>query len=405
MRIDQTIYLDHHATTPVDRKVLDKMLPFFGEDFANPHSSDHAFGWSAMRAVEDAARQVARLLGIDSDEVVFTSGATEANNLALLGLESSPLARERRGILIGAIDHKSVLATARILAQHGFAIEYVRVDSDGQIDLADLEQKLQHSTLAVSVGLVNSEIGAIQNISAIAELARNRGVLVHCDAAQAPCAMDMNSIADCADLISLSAHKLYGPKGIGALYIRRDVQDLIKPQIHGGGQQRNLRSGTLPVPLCIGFGAAAALLTGAEARDERQRIAALRDLFVDELHRLPWPTFINGGAPRHPGNANVRFSGLAAEDILAATQPYLAASTGSACTSGITEPSHVLRAIGLSADDALSSIRFCIGRFTTTADVIEAVRMIGEAIDKLRHIATVPTETHNFANARLHDNG
>jgi cysteine desulfurase len=393
MRIGKTIYLDHHATTPVDSKVLDKMLPFFGDAFANPHSTDHVLGWSMMRAVENAASQVGALLGADADEIIFTSGATEANNLALLGFEHSALSQKRRGILIGAADHKCALAIGRELAHRGFTVEHVRVDAEGLIDLAHLEHKVCDDTLIVSIGLVNSEIGTIQNLPAIAALVHAKGALLHWDAAQAPCALDMAGISDFADLVSLSAHKMYGPKGIGALYVRRDLQDLIKPHVHGGGQQRNMRSGTLPVPLCVGFGAAAALLIGDQGRDERQRVGALRDLLVDELKRLNWTIQINGGPARHPGNANIRFYGLTAADILAAVQPHLAASSGSACTSGVEEPSHVLRAIGLNTDEAASSIRFCIGRFTTAADVVEAAQVIGKAVDKLQHIADIPAES------------
>lgn len=384
MRIGNTIYMDYNSTTPVDSRVLEKMLPFFEGAFANPHSTDHALGWAAMSAVQDSAAQVARLLDVDPDEIIFTSGATEANNLALLGLEHSANTQVRHGVLMGATDHKSTLSVGRVLVQHGLTMDLVRINADGQIDLEDLQQKLHPGVLVLSMGLVNSEIGSIQNLSEIAALAHRQGVLVHCDAAQAPCAMNMASVARWADMISLSAHKIYGPKGIGALYVRRDIQSLIQPLIHGGGQQHNLRSGTLPTALCVGFGAAAELLTDDCAVHERTRVAELRDVFVNELRKLPWRVTFNGGhIARHPGNANVCFAGFVAQDILGAIQPRLAASTGSACVSGTPEPSHVLRAIGITGDEAAASIRFCVGRFTTHDQVLDAAAMLAETLAQL----------------------
>jgi len=384
MRICNTIYLDHHATTPVDDRVLAKMLPYFSESFGNANSVDHALGWAAARATEEAASQVARLIRCDPEEIVFTSGATESNNLALIGLAERPRARTRRHILIGETDHKSALATGHFLKQRGFAVTHLRVDSAGFFDGEQLRGALHDGVLAVSVGLVNSEIGTIQNLLEISAAARQCGALLHADGAQAPCAVDMDGVSEWADLLSLSAHKIYGPKGIGALYMRRDVQDFIAPVIHGGGQQGNLRSGTLPTPLCVGFGAAAALLTGPEASAERDRTARLRDLFLKELEKLPWPVMLNGGVVlRHPGNANVRFPGFPAEDLLAALQPRLAASTDSACTSGVAEPSHVLRAIGLTKDEAACSLRFCAGRYTTEADIRDAAALIAAELEEM----------------------
>jgi cysteine desulfurase len=384
MRIGNTIYLDHHATTPVDPRVLAKMAPHFNESFGNANSVDHVLGWAAARVIEEAATQVAGLIRCDADEIIFTSGATEANNLALIGLSGSSLARTRRRVLLGSTDHKSVLATGRFLEERGFIVAQLRVDPEGLFDFEQLREELKDGALVVSISLVNSEIGTIQNLQDISTMARQHGALVHCDAAQAPCAMNMHEVAEQADLVSLSAHKIYGPKGIGALYIRRDIQRLIAPIIHGGGQQRNLRSGTLPTPLCVGFGAAAALLTGPEADKERDRIRRLRDLFLKELGKLSWPISLNGSAcSRHPGNANIQFQGSSAEDLLAALQPQLAASTASACTSGILEPSHVLRGIGLSEDQAASSVRFCIGRYTTDTEIRDAVVLISEGLEEM----------------------
>ena len=286
--------------------------------------------------------------------------------------------------LLGSTDHKSALAAGRFLKEHGFSITYLRVDSGGFFDLEQLREELQDDVLVVSISLVNSEIGTIQDLQEISALARQHGTLVHCDAAQAPCSMNMGSVTEQADLVSLSAHKIYGPKGMGALYIRRNIQGLIAPMLHGGGQQRNLRSGTLPTPLCVGFGAAAALLIGPEADEERYRIGRLRDLFLKELGKLSWPLRLNGSAAsRHPGNANVQFPGFSAEDLLASMQPRLAASTASACTSGIAEPSHVLRAIGLTDDQAAASLRFCIGRYTTETDIADALALIAEALEQM----------------------
>jgi cysteine desulfurase len=238
--------------------------------------------------------------------------------------------------------------------------------------------------LVVSVSIVNSEIGTIQDISRLSMLARDRGVYLHVDAAQAPCAMDTAELAARADLISLSGHKIYGPKGIGVLYVRRDIQQNLTPVIRGGGQQNNLRSGTVPVPLCVGFATAADILL-RQGREERSRLAGLRDELLGLLQALPYPVRLNGpSTERHPGNLNVRFEGFAADDVLAVMQPRLAASTGSACTSGIPEPSYVLRAIGLSHDQAASSIRFCVGRDTTRQDVQDAGTLIAEALQKLQ---------------------
>jgi cysteine desulfurase len=361
------------------------MSPYFGEAFGNPHSADHALGWESARAVDDSAAAVASWLGVDADEIVFTSGATEANNLALLGLGRRAPDGRRRRILCSAIEHKSVLAAARALRDSlGFEFDLVPVDGEGRVILDELRARLRDDVLLVSVMLVNNEIGTIQNIAAIAEAVASVGATLHCDAAQAPCAVDLLPAAQHVDLMSLSAHKMHGPKGIGALFIRRELQDRIEPLIYGGGQQRNLRSGTTPTPLCVGMAAASKLLCGEAARQERSAISALRDKFLDGLRRLEFPIALNGPlVDRHPGNANVRFDGFSAQDILGTLQPFVAASTGSACTSGIPEPSHVLRAIGLSEDEASSSIRFAVGRGTTEADIDEAVSHVAKALQSL----------------------
>ena len=383
--LPKTIYADYQATTPVDPRVSEQMAPHWSEAFGNPHSNDHVIGWRAADAVREATASVGSLIGADSDEVVFTSGATEANNLALLGL-ARRAPSDRRRILVSAIEHKCVLAAARSLAEReGFAIETIPVYGEGFVDLEALEAMVDETVLAVSVMAVNNEVGTIQNVEAISKALLPYGVLFHCDAAQAPCAMDMTSLAFHADLISLSGHKVYGPKGIGALYIRRDVQDRIEPIIYGGGQQAGLRSGTVPTPLCVGMAAAVDILRLPEGPEERKRVGEQRDLFVRLLQESIPSVMINGptGEHRHPGNANLRLNGLAAQDILSSLQPHLAASTGAACTSGIPEPSHVLSALGLSPLEAESSIRFSFGRFTTDAEIHEAAHLVSETLKSL----------------------
>ena len=378
----RTIYADYQATTPVDPRVAEQMAPHWSEAFGNPHSNDHVIGWRAADAVRESASSVAGLIGADPDEVVFTSGATEANNLALLGLgRRAP--SDRRRIFVSAIEHKCVLAAARSLAEReGLSIEAIPVDGEGLVDLEALESMVDDTVLAVSVMAVNNEIGTIQDIEGISKVLVPHGVLFHCDAAQGPCAMDMTSLAFHADLISLSGHKMYGPKGIGALYIRRELQARIEPIIYGGGQQDGLRSGTVPTPLCVGMAAAVDILRSPEGPQERKRVAAQRDAFVRLLQESIPSVASNGptGERRHPGNANLRFDSLVAQDILGSLQPHLAASTGAACTSSIPEPSHVLSALGLSAVEAESSIRFSFGRFTTDAEIEEAAHLIKESI-------------------------
>ena len=363
------------------------MLPYFRESFGNPHSADHTLGWKSSLAVEQAAAQVAALIGADPDEIIFTSGATEANNMALLGLARRvrALSRRRRFIL-SEIEHKCVLASGRaIFDQYGLPVEHLPVDREGRVLLASPEHALNDDVLAVSIMAVNNEIGTIQDIQKISELVRKAGAIFHCDAAQAPISMDLREIAEHVDMLSLSAHKIYGPKGIGALYIRRELQDRLEPLIYGGGQQKGLRSGTVPTALCVGMGAAAELLSGNEAGQKRTLLSKRRDCFLEKLSGLPWSIRLNGptGEFRHPGNANICFEGFFAQDILQVLQPQLAASTGSACTSGIPEPSHVLKAIGLSPEDAEASIRFSLGFDTTDEDIDEAVNIIANALNKL----------------------
>lgn len=381
MRDGEIIYADYQATTPVDPRVVERMAPYWNEAFGNPHSSDHAVGWRADKAVKEAADSVAALIGADADEIFFTSGATESNNLALFGLaRRAPPGRNR--ILVSAIEHKCVLAASRALAaREGFVVETIPVDRDGFVDSADVEARLDDDVLVVSVMAVNNEIGTIQDIPRLAAVLAARGVIFHCDAAQAPCAMNVGDLARHADLVSLSGHKVYGPQGIGVLYVRRDLQGRVEPLLHGGGQQNGLRSGTVPLPLCVGIGAAAGFLGDPDAAWERRRVARQRDRFVDVLRDAGTPVSINGPAAlrRHPGNVNFSLEGIDARDVLGALQPRMAVSTGSACTSGIPEPSHVLAAIGLPAALNDASIRVSFGRFTTDEEVESAADLVARA--------------------------
>ena len=386
MRIGNTIYLDHQATTPIDGRVLAKMARYHSESFGNPHSSDHRLGWESAQAVESSTASIAALIGVDADEIIFTSGATESNNLALLGLARRAADGKRRRVLVSAIEHKCVLAAGRALEEQlGFSVEQIPVDDQGFVEIPALEAALDDDVLAVSIMVVNNEIGTIQDIRSLSKLIRSHGCVFHCDAAQAPVAMNMNSIGYYVDILSLSGHKMYGPKGIGAAYIARNIRDRIEPLIYGGGQQNGLRSGTLPTPLCVGMGKAANLLASDDAEERRAQLRSRRDAFVEKLMSLPWPIALNGptGQARHPGNANIRFTDFSAHDILGALQPRVAASTGSACTSGIPEPSHVLRAIGLTGEDAEASIRFSLGFDTSGEDIEEAVAQIESVLKRL----------------------
>ena len=384
MRINDIVYLDYQASSPVDPEVMAAMEPFFRVDVGNPHSVDHAAGWAAQRAIDTASAVIAKLIGADADEIVFTSGATEANNFAMLGFAArAPI--NRRRLLVSAIEHKCVLTAGRAAAsRYGLTLETIPVSTDGVVDLDTFAALIDDDVLSVAVMAVNNEIGTIQPLNQIGRLCAENGVIFHCDAAQAPLAMRLDVHELNIGSLSLSAHKIYGPKGIGVAFLRRDLQNQIEPLVYGGGQQRNLRSGTLPTPLCVGFGAAVSLLQGNDWKAESERIRTMRDQLEAKLCALGTFVKVNAaGVARHPGNLNIRFEGYDAEDILAAVQPNLAASTGSACTSGIPEPSHVLRAIALSAAQADASIRFSLGRFTVEDDIEIATRLVHDALSQI----------------------
>lgn len=384
--LSESLYFDYQAATPADPQVLEAMAPYWRDSFGNPHSSEHSVGWSASETVETSKKAVSKLVGADPDEIVFTSGATEANNLALLGLAHGLAEKTgRKRILISAIEHKCVLSITQTLSQRdGFIVETIPVDEFGCVNLEHLEQLISGDVLLCSIILVNNEIGTIQNLREIKNICEKFDVLLHSDAAQAPVAINLPDIAQEADLISLSGHKMYGPMGIGALYVRREVKQNIKPIIYGGGQQDNLRSGTLPLPLCVGMGKAATLWLGEQAEKTRASLRSRRDLLASKVIKEIPEAKLNGPPleERHPCNINFRFEGFSGQDILGMLQPNLAASTGSACASGVPEPSRILRAIGLSETEADSSIRFSVGNPTTEQHIEAAVDLLAAALKR-----------------------
>mgnify|MGYP000063288026 CR=1 FL=1 len=386
MRIFNSIYADYQASTPVNSTVLEKMLPYYQEDFANPHSSAHSLGWRSAAAIDQATSSVAQMIGADQDEITFTSGATEANNLAILGLGRHNLNGKRKKILISSIEHKCSLEAVNALRdKSNYVIEEIPVDNDGFVDLDYLEKSMSDDVLLVSVGIVNGEIGTIQPLGEVSGMAQRHGVLLHCDAAQGPAAHAVNDIVEFADLVSLSAHKFYGPKGVGALYVRRGLNSQIEPLIFGGGQQNGLRSGTLPTPLVVGMGVASDIAAQSKTLIQIEELRQTRNRFIGLLKKKIESVSVNGPSlqSRHPGNANICFHDRDARQLLAMMQPRVAASMGSACSSGIIEPSYVLRAIGLGKDEANSSIRFSFGYGTTTEDVDDIVDIIAETLAQL----------------------
>jgi cysteine desulfurase len=383
------IYLDNQATTPIDPRVLEAMLPYFTEHFGNPHSESHVYGRNAMAAIEAARAEVARLVNADPREIVFTSGATEANNLALKGAAHFARAHQSAGrlapdhIVVLETEHKCVLESAAALARDGFAVTYLPVEPSGLVSPDRLEAALSDRTLLVSVMAAHNEIGVIQPLAELGALCRSRGVLFHTDAAQAFGKIVLDVEAMKIDLMSISGHKIYGPKGVGALYVRRRPRVRLLPLIDGGGQERGMRSGTLPTPLCVGLGRAAAL-AAAEMGDEASRLRQLRDRLQANLMRRVPGLKVNGDSEhRLPGNLNLSFPGLTAAELIEAC-PSVAMSTGSACTSAAVEPSYILRALGLSDERANGSIRLGLGRFTTAAEIDFAVDALAAAAERLR---------------------
>jgi cysteine desulfurase len=379
------IYLDHHATTPLDPRAYDAMKPWLTERFGNPHSESHMLGRSASQAVEAARAQVAALINADPREIVFTSGATEANNLAIIGAARF-LKDSKRRIVTIATEHKCVLESARSLEDEGFEVVTVGVQPNGLVDMAALDRAITDDTAVVTVMAANNEIGVLQPLAEIARLARSRGALVHSDAAQAAgkIPLDVTHV----DTMSISSHKMYGPMGIGALYIRRRPRVRLKPLFHGGGQERGLRSGTLPVALCVGFGAACAVAR-EYLSSEAERIARLRDRLAARITTaFPGATINGADAPRLPGNLNISLPGIDALQLIDAV-PEVALSAGSACTSAEVAPSYVLMALGLDEATARASLRFGVGRFNTEADIDRAGALIAAAAQRLKSEARV----------------
>jgi cysteine desulfurase len=377
------VYLDYHATTPCDPRVLDEMIPWFTQKFGNPGSLTHAYGREAEAAVERARAQLGALIGAEPREIVFTSGATEANNLAVKGAAHFHRALGKDHVVTLATEHKCVLESCRALADEGFRITVLPVGPDGLLDLAVLDAALEERTALVSVMAAHNEIGVLQPVSEIAQLCRARGILFHSDGAQAVGKLPVDVAQSGIDLLSISGHKMYGPKGIGALYVRRRPRARIAPLFDGGGQERGLRSGTLPTPLIVGIGAAAAIAQ-VEMADEAGRLEGLRRRFLAGICGLVPDAVLNGAPERRlPGNLNLSFPGIAAPDLMAAC-PALALSSGSACTAAEVEPSYVLRALGLGDALAAASIRIGLGRFTTAEEVDFAVDTIAGSVRRLR---------------------
>jgi cysteine desulfurase len=379
------VYLDYQATTPLDPRVLQAMLPFFRERFGNPHSKSHAYGQDAEAAVEDARERIARLIGGEAREIVFTSGATESNNLAIKGVAGfrpGP-ADQRRRVVTCMTEHKCVLESCRAIEADGFRVTRLPVQPSGLVDLDQLAAAIDDDTLLVSIMAVNNEIGVIQPLAAIGRLCRARGALFHTDAAQAAGKIPLDVETMQIDLMSLSAHKVYGPKGVGALYVRRRPRVRLAPLLSGGGQERGLRAGTLPAPLCIGFGEACRI-AALEMAAEADRLAGLAGRLMQGLAAGLAGIYVNGDRDcRIPGNLNVAFDGVDGERLMAAL-PDIALSTGSACTSAAVEPSYVLRALGLDAARAASSLRIGLGRFTTAPEVDHAARRLVDAVNRIR---------------------
>jgi len=378
------IYMDYSATTPVDPRVADKMIPYLREQFGNPASRSHAYGWDAERAVEEAREQVAALVGADPREIVWTSGATESDNLAIKGAANFYSGKGKHIITVKT-EHKAVLDTTRELERQGFEVTYLDVKDDGLIDMEVFKQAIRPDTILVSVMLVNNEIGVIQDVEQIGEICREKGIIFHCDAAQATgkVVIDLNTLK--CDLMSFSAHKTYGPKGIGALYVRRKPRVRIEAQMHGGGHERGMRSGTLATHQIVGMGEAFRLAR-EEMATENERIRMLRDRLWNGLSDME-EVYLNGSMEhRVPHNLNVSFNFVEGESLIMAIKD-VAVSSGSACTSASLEPSYVLRALGRNDELAHSSIRFTVGRFTTEAEVDYTVELLKNKIGKLRDLS------------------
>ena len=380
------IYMDNHATTRTDPRVVEEMLPYFTEHFGNAASRNHEFGWEAEQAVEQARERIAKLIGATSKEIIFTSGATESDNLAIKGV-AEMYKQKGNHIITQAIEHKAVLDTCKRLEKAGFRVTYLPVQKDGRIDLEDLKRAMDDKTILVSIMAANNEIGALQPIREIGALCHERGVLFHTDAVQQIGKLPFNVIQDNVDLASITAHKLYGPKGVGALYVRRkNPRVQLVAQIDGGGHERGMRSGTLNVPGIVGLGAACKLAMETMP-EEIKYLSGLRDRLKDKIMGELDEVYINGSVEhRLPGNLNISFAYVEGESLLMGIND-IAVSSGSACTSATLEPSYVLKALGAGDDLAHSSIRFGLGRFNTEAEVDYVAARVVETVKRLRELS------------------
>lgn len=380
------IYLDNHATTRMDPRVLEEMLPYFTEKFGNAASRNHEFGWHAEQAVEQARERIAKLIGATSKEIIFTSGATESNNLAIKGV--AEMYREKGNhIITQATEHKAVLDTCKRLEKNGYRVTYLPVQKDGRINMEDLKNAMDDKTILVSIMTANNEIGSLQPIEEIGKLCHERGVLFHTDAVQAIGKVPFNVIKQNVDLASITAHKLYGPKGVGALYVRRkNPRVQLVAQIDGGGHERGMRSGTLNVPGIVGLGKACELAMN-EMESETRHLLALRDRLQKQVFAELDEVYINGSMEhRLPGNMNISFAYVEGESLLMGIND-IAVSSGSACTSATLEPSYVLKALGAGDDLAHSSIRFGIGRFNNAAEIDYVARKVIDTVKRLRELS------------------
>ncbi len=378
------IYMDYSATTPVDPRVVDKMVPYLREQFGNPASRSHAYGWAAERAVEEAREQVAALVNADPREIIWTSGATESDNLAIKGAAHFYQGKGKHIVTVKT-EHKAVLDTCRELEREGFEVTYLDVKEDGLLDLDAFKAALRPDTILVSVMHVNNEIGVIQDIETIGEICREKGIVFHVDAAQSTGKVEIDLAKLKVDLMSFSAHKTYGPKGIGALYVRRKPRVRIEAQMHGGGHERGMRSGTLATHQIAGMGEAFRIAR-EEMATENERIRALRDKLLRGLSEIE-ETYVNGDLERRiPHNLNISFNFVEGESLIMAIKD-VAVSSGSACTSASLEPSYVLRALGRNDELAHSSIRFTVGRFTTEQEVDYVINLLKSKIAKLRELS------------------
>jgi cysteine desulfurase len=380
------IYMDNHATTPMDPRVLEAMLPYFMEKFGNAASRNHPFGWTAEEAVEQAREQVAKLVGATAKEIIFTSGATESDNLAIKGV--AEMYREKGNHIITAVtEHKAVLDTCKRLEKYGYRVTYLPVQKDGLVDLEDLKRAIDDKTILVTIMAANNEIGVLQPWREIGKICHERGVLFHTDGVQAVGKVPIDVVKDNIDLMSITAHKIYGPKGVGALYVRRkNPRVQISAIIDGGGHERGMRSGTLNVPGIVGLGKACALAK-EEMAQEGAHLAALRDRLRDRIMGRLDEVYINGSTEhRLPGNLNISFAYVEGESLLMGIND-VAVSSGSACTSATLEPSYVLKALGTGDDLAHSSIRFGIGRFNNEAEVDYVADRVSETVERLRELS------------------